>query len=235
MVIALIAALTVIIITTRRRVLNASRRLEHRYRQEINFYDNELTRVNYLYNELAQQKEEEQKENDPAPNYVTDNDLALERKKIEVEKEKLEQRNKKLWDMSIAIEKDKERIAMLKNQIEAKHLEVTDSIKYARRIQDALLPSTDILSTMLSKYFLLWKPRDIVSGDFYWCRQQGDLLLFAICDCTGHGVPGALTTIRNAGRTSSSLHTTRYTNSRTTTETLTFSGSMVVGCVPNGA
>ena len=191
MVIALIAALTVIIITTRRRVLNASRRLEHRYRQEINFYDNELTRVNYLYNELAQQKEEEQKENDPAPNYVTDNDLALERKKIEVEKEKLEQRNKKLWDMSIAIEKDKERIAMLKNQIEAKHLEVTDSIKYARRIQDALLPSTDILSTMLSKYFLLWKPRDIVSGDFYWCRQQGDLLLFAICDCTGHGVPGA--------------------------------------------
>ena len=54
-VIALIAALTVIIITTRRRVLNASRRLEHRYRQEINFYDNELTRVNYLYNELAQQ------------------------------------------------------------------------------------------------------------------------------------------------------------------------------------
>ena len=190
-VIALIAALTVIIITNRRRVLNASRRLEHRYRQEINFYDNELTRLNYIYNELAQQKEETQKENNQSSNHITDSDLVLERKKIEVEKEKLEQRNKKLWDMGIAIEKDKERIAMLKNQIEAKHLEVTDSIKYARRIQDALLPSTDILSTMLSNYFLLWKPRDIVSGDFYWCRKQGDLLLFAICDCTGHGVPGA--------------------------------------------
>lgn len=190
-VIALIAALTVIIIATRRRVLNATRRIEHRYRQEINFYDNELTRVNYLYNELAQQKTEPQKENEQPANYVSNNDLVLEQKKIEVEKEKLEQRNKKLWDMSIAIEKDKERIAILKNQIEAKHLEITDSIKYARRIQDALLPSTDILSTMLSKYFLLWKPRDIVSGDFYWCRKQGDLLLFAICDCTGHGVPGA--------------------------------------------
>ncbi|MBO7141573.1 MAG: SpoIIE family protein phosphatase [Bacteroidales bacterium] len=187
----LLIALVVVLMTMRRRMLNAERRLERRYRQEINFYDNELTRVNYLYNELAQEKDIQPIVSEAEQNIQINSDLALEQKKIEAEKEKLEQRNKKLWDMSIAIEKDKERIAMLKNQIEAKHLEVTDSIQYARRIQNALLPSTDVLKSMLSNYFLLWKPRDIVSGDFYWFRQQGDLLMFAICDCTGHGVPGA--------------------------------------------
>ncbi|MBO4373365.1 MAG: SpoIIE family protein phosphatase [Bacteroidales bacterium] len=190
-VVVLIAVLVVVLLAMRRRVLNASRRLEHRYRQEINFYDNELTRLNYLYNELAQQKEAEPTVAKQSANYSSDNDLAIERKKIEVQKEKLEQRNKKLWDMSLAIEKDKERIQMLKNQIEAKHLEVTDSIRYARGIQNALLPREDILKSMLSDYFLLWKPRDIVSGDFYWMKKQGDLLIIAICDCTGHGVPGA--------------------------------------------
>ncbi len=187
----LLIALVIVLMTMRRRMLNNERRLERRYRQEINFYDNELTRVNYLYNELAQQKDIQPIVSDTNQNILTDNNLSLEQKKIEAEKEKLEQRNKKLWEMSIAIEKDKERIAMLKNKIEAKHLEITDSIQYARRIQDALLPSLNILKSMLTNYFLLWKPRDIVSGDFYWFRQQGDLLLFAICDCTGHGVPGA--------------------------------------------
>ena len=190
-VVILIAVLVVVLLAMRRRVLNASRRLEHRYRQEINFYDNELTRLNYLYNELAQQKESEPTVAKTSVTNSYNNDLATEQKKIEIQKEKLEQRNKKLWDMSLAIEKDKERIQMLKNKIEAKHLEVTDSIRYARGIQNALLPREDILKTMLSKYFLLWKPRDIVSGDFYWMKKQGDLLLFAICDCTGHGVPGA--------------------------------------------
>ena len=187
----LLIALVSVLMTMRRRMLNAERRLERRYRQEINFYDNELTRVNYLYNELAQEKDIQPIVSEAEQNIQINSDLALEQKKIEAEKEKLEQRNKKLWDMSIAIEKDKERIAMLKNQIEAKHLEVTDSIQYARRIQNALLPSTDVLKSILTNYFLLWKPRDIVSGDFYWFRQQGDLLMFAICDCTGHGVPGA--------------------------------------------
>ena len=187
----LLIALVAVLMTMRRRMLNAERRLERRYRQEINFYDNELTRVNYLYNELAQEKDIQPIVSEAEQNIQINSDLALEQKKIEAEKEKLEQRNKKLWDMSIAIEKDKERIAMLKNQIEAKHLEVTDSIQYARRIQNALLPSTDVLKSILTNYFLLWKPRDIVSGDFYWFRQQGDLLMFAICDCTGHGVPGA--------------------------------------------
>lgn len=189
--VALLIALVIVLITMRRRMLNSERRLERRYRQEISFYDSELTRVNYLYNELAAAKNINQPNQITEQNILPNNEIAIEQKKLEAEREKLSQRNKKLWDMSIAIEKDKERIQMLKNQIEAKHLEVTDSIRYARGIQNALLPREDILKSMLSDYFLLWKPRDIVSGDFYWMKKQGDLLLFAICDCTGHGVPGA--------------------------------------------
>lgn len=189
--VALLIALVIVLITMRRRMLNSERRLERRYRQEISFYDSELTRVNYLYNELAAAKNVNQTNQITEQNILPNNEIAIEQKKLEAEREKLSQRNKKLWDMSLAIEKDKERIQMLKNQIEAKHLEVTDSIRYARGIQNALLPREDILKSMLSDYFLLWKPRDIVSGDFYWMKKQGDLLLFAICDCTGHGVPGA--------------------------------------------
>lgn len=189
--VALLIALVIVLITMRRRMLNSERRLERRYRQEISFYDSELTRVNYLYNELAAAKNINQPNQITGQNILPNNEIAIEQKKLEAEREKLSQRNKKLWDMSLAIEKDKERIQMLKNQIEAKHLEVTDSIRYARGIQNALLPREDILKSMLSDYFLLWKPRDIVSGDFYWMKKQGDLLLFAICDCTGHGVPGA--------------------------------------------
>lgn len=189
--VALLIALVIVLITMRRRMLNSERRLERRYRQEISFYDSELTRVNYLYNELAAAKNINQPNQITEQNILPNNEIAIEQKKLEAEREKLSQRNKKLWDMSIAIEKDKERIQMLKNQIEAKHIEVTDSIRYARGIQNALLPREDILKSMLSDYFLLWKPRDIVSGDFYWMKKQGDLLLFAICDCTGHGVPGA--------------------------------------------
>ena len=187
----LLIALVIVLITMRRRMLNSERRLERRYRQEISFYDSELTRVNYLYDELAAAKNVNQPNQITEQNILPNNEIAIEQKKLEAEREKLAQRNKKLWDMSLAIEKDKERIQMLKNQIEAKHLEVTDSIRYARGIQNALLPREDILKSMLSDYFLLWKPRDIVSGDFYWMKKQGDLLLFAICDCTGHGVPGA--------------------------------------------
>ncbi len=189
--VALLIALVIVLITMRRRMLNSERRLERRYRQEISFYDSELTRVNYLYNELAAAKNINQPNQITEQNILPNNEIAIEQKKLEAEREKLSQRNKKLWDMSLAIEKDKERIQMLKNQIEAKHLEVTDSIRYARGIQNALLPREDILKSMLSDYFLLWKPRDIVSGDFYWMKKQGDLLFFAICDCTGHGVPGA--------------------------------------------
>lgn len=80
-----------------------------------------------------------------------------------------------------------ERTAVVVKQKE----ELESSIHYARRIQMALLPSEAILSQNISNYFVLFKPRDIVSGDFYWMTKKGERLYIVAADCTGHGVPGA--------------------------------------------
>ena len=73
--------------------------------------------------------------------------------------------------------------------------ELLDSINYARRIQTALLPSTTNIQTRIGENFILYLPKNIVSGDFYWIETEGDYIFFAVCDCTGHGVPGALINI----------------------------------------
>ncbi len=82
-----------------------------------------------------------------------------------------------------------------KDEIEEQKKHITDSIHYAKRIQNAILPSNDFAKTLLPNSFLLYKPKDIVSGDFYWMRDEDDKALFAAVDCTGHGVPGAFMSI----------------------------------------
>ncbi|MBL7990302.1 MAG: tetratricopeptide repeat protein [Candidatus Kapabacteria bacterium] len=68
---------------------------------------------------------------------------------------------------------------------------VNDSIRYAKRIQDAMLPSTETLNRLLPEHFIFFRPKDVVSGDFYWCKEVGGKVFVAAVDCTGHGVPGA--------------------------------------------
>jgi serine phosphatase RsbU (regulator of sigma subunit) len=89
----------------------------------------------------------------------------------------------------------KEEIARQKDMVEEKNKEVTDSIRYAKRIQEAILPGMDLVHSLASDSFVLFKPKDIVSGDFYWFEKSGPWLLFAVADCTGHGVPGAFMSI----------------------------------------
>lgn len=84
-----------------------------------------------------------------------------------------------------------EKLISAYSEIKEKNKDITDSILYARLIQSAIL-AQNYLSSSLQDYFLLFKPRDIVSGDFYWChRNNEDKIILAVCDCTGHGVPGA--------------------------------------------
>ena len=78
-----------------------------------------------------------------------------------------------------------------KNHIEKIHLEITDSINYANRIQNAVLPDHSQLRNYFSDYFILFKPRNVVSGDFYWFSKIDNKIIFCVADCTGHGVPGA--------------------------------------------
>lgn len=79
-----------------------------------------------------------------------------------------------------------------KFEIEVKNREITDSIRYAQRLQQALLPQEDNLKESFPDSFVLFLPRDIVSGDFFWCATTGGKTIVAVADCTGHGVPGAL-------------------------------------------
>ena len=88
-----------------------------------------------------------------------------------------------------------EQVANRTLELREKNQKLLDSIDYAKRIQESILPSQDKLNTLFKDYFLLWKPRDLVGGDFYWSKRFDKELLVAVGDCTGHGVPGALMTM----------------------------------------
>ena len=93
------------------------------------------------------------------------------------------------------ITEQKKEVEQQKIIIEVKNKDITDSIKYAKRIQEAILPPQELIKQLLPNSFILYKPKDIVSGDFYWLENKEDRVLLAAVDCTGHGVPGALMSI----------------------------------------
>ena len=94
----------------------------------------------------------------------------------------------KVRERTVKIEKQKE-------EIEEQKKHIMDSIYYARRIQNAILPSFQLIDKHLDNYFILYLPKDIVSGDFYWMHEADELFMMAAVDCTGHGVPGAFMSI----------------------------------------
>lgn len=80
-------------------------------------------------------------------------------------------------------------------QIEEKNKEILDSITYAKRIQEAILPPVDLIRQHFAQSFVYYQPKAIVAGDFYWAEQINDVVFIAAADCTGHGVPGALVSV----------------------------------------
>lgn len=78
-----------------------------------------------------------------------------------------------------------------KQLVEEKQIHITESIQYAKTIQDAMLPNVERMQKCLPNFSVFYRPRDIVSGDFFWCERVGDKTVIAAIDCTGHGVPGA--------------------------------------------
>jgi serine phosphatase RsbU (regulator of sigma subunit) len=87
--------------------------------------------------------------------------------------------------------KQKSFIQSQKQLVEDKNLKITDSIMYAQTIQESILPKQDVLERSLKDSFVLFVPKDIVSGDIYWIKDIGNAVLLSVIDCTGHGVPGA--------------------------------------------
>ncbi len=108
-------------------------------------------------------------------------EVVMQKEEIEAQKEE--------------IETQLEMATQQRDTISVQNEQILDSIRYAERIQLAILPPDKTLSKSLADHFILFKPRDIVSGDYYWTSQKDGKLLIAVADCTGHGVPGALLSV----------------------------------------
>ena len=86
----------------------------------------------------------------------------------------------------------KQELQKTKALVEEQNTKIMDSINYAKRIQQAIIPNKNVLDRLLGDYFMFYKPKDVVSGDFPWSYEKGDYVYVGAVDCTGHGVPGAM-------------------------------------------
>ncbi|MEZ4938185.1 MAG: SpoIIE family protein phosphatase [Crocinitomicaceae bacterium] len=100
-----------------------------------------------------------------------------------------------LQQQNAEIQIQKEETELQKSIVEQKNKEITDSIAYAKKIQSAILPPKSKIDALLNEYFVLYLPKDIVAGDFYWVETLNHVTYVAVADCTGHGVPGALVSV----------------------------------------
>ncbi|MBN1253296.1 MAG: tetratricopeptide repeat protein [Bacteroidales bacterium] len=110
---------------------------------------------------------------------------------ISAQSEQLLERNAEIQEQNEEIETQKEEIEIQRDIALKQKEDIVDSINYAKRIQKAIFPSDEYINQILKEYFILLKPRDIVSGDFYWVSEIKNFIIVAVADCTGHGVPGA--------------------------------------------
>ncbi len=110
---------------------------------------------------------------------------------LEQRKREIEQQNQMLELRNREVAEQRDLLSRKNNEIEAQNRNIHDSIAYASRIQQAMLPRPELLHQYLPDILFFFRPREQVSGDFYWCAQRGDVFLIGVIDCTGHGVPGA--------------------------------------------
>jgi serine phosphatase RsbU (regulator of sigma subunit) len=101
----------------------------------------------------------------------------------------------KVIERTEEVVRQKEEIETQNQELETLYTQVTDSIHYAKRIQEAILPPDSVVKKVLPNSFVLYKPKDIVSGDFYWVAEKNGKAMYTAVDCTGHGVPGAFMSI----------------------------------------
>lgn len=133
--------------------------------------------------ELTQQKDEIQRQHD---------EIELQRDNIQLQKNEIEYQKDEIEGQKDEIERQKDVLEKTNEIIRRKNQDITSSIRYAQTIQQAILPFGQRMDQVLDDYFVLYRPKDIVSGDFYWLSGSiENKLLMAAVDCTGHGVPGA--------------------------------------------
>jgi serine phosphatase RsbU (regulator of sigma subunit) len=188
------AAMIVVLLRRKKFVIKTARRFDDKYSSLLQESESEVRRLKLINDQLNKRTAATKSTAATTSAMVPGIDIekfAKEQKQFEIKQQELSERNKQLWSMSVSIEKERQHIQTLKNEIEAQHRAVTSSIQYAKLIQNAVLPSAEILKESFEDVFLFWRPRDIVSGDYYWMKRIGDTVIFTVADCTGHGVPGA--------------------------------------------
>jgi serine phosphatase RsbU (regulator of sigma subunit) len=123
--------------------------------------------------------------------------LLLGRQKDEIQgkNKDLEQKNEEIMSQRDEIEAQRDMLSEQKEEIEHSNKEILKSLEYARKIQSSTLPDLESLNSVISDHFLFFRPRDIVSGDFYWIATVENSTVLTVADCTGHGVPGAFMSV----------------------------------------
>lgn len=121
-----------------------------------------------------------------------DNKLLLfQKRQIEIINKELVSYQNKLVNEKQQLEQQKQIVTIQKDKIAEQRLKIIESVQYAKKIQDSILPSDKVLRSILKSYFLIYKPKDIVSGDFYWLCKTGKYIFVVVADGTGHGVSGS--------------------------------------------
>gem|GEM_PF-3588710 len=116
-----------------------------------------------------------------------DSDISL----IKEAEEEIMQQKEEIKSQRDEIESQRNHALMQRDEIVKQKNELTDSIRYALQMQNSMLPSSSLFRELVADHFIFYKPRDIVSGDFYWIAKVEEKIIVSVADCTGHGVPGA--------------------------------------------
>lgn len=153
--------------------------IAHRF----NILNREITQKNLMKEKMEKEKILEIQKIIKSKNIELETKVLERTSEIYNQKEELEQQAMHLEMANLEITKQKD-------LIEKAHSQITDSIFYASMIQQAVLPKQSLLKLFFRNHFLLFRPRDIISGDFYWTAQVDGIRFIAVADCTGHGVPG---------------------------------------------
>jgi serine phosphatase RsbU (regulator of sigma subunit) len=118
-------------------------------------------------------------------------EIQIQNAALQSQKEEIQAQNEELIQLTEEIASQRDKIEIQNRLLSEQHARTTDSIRYAQQIQQSILPTPERMASVFADYFTLYRPKDIVSGDFYWLAQREEAVYLAVADCTGHGVPGA--------------------------------------------
>jgi len=154
-----------------------------KFKKEIVFRKQTEDKLNDTLNEVIDQKKLIEEKN---------NTLQQQNEEIRTINDTLNGQQKLIKEKNTELEAQNEEISAQRDMLSNQNKAINESILYAKRIQTAVLPQQAYIDEILMDNFIVYRPRDVVSGDFYWLRQINHSIVIAVADCTGHGVPGAI-------------------------------------------